>query len=166
MAALAMPMGDPQQRTRDRLSTRMSIQHILQRSEMSFISALNLASGSGKVEDVRQSCLSLALLRTFQTSLGEGSLDVTASAADILGKCIPYGVCLAYKQRLHRLSLFSENCWKPSSTSFQCPATMTPIGLRRHSLQHRQRIVASLLLHRDAWHRILRLDRPLPLTLW
>jgi len=86
MKALAMPMGDPQQRTKDRLSTRKSIQHILQRSESSFIEALNLASSSGKVEDVRQSCLSLALLKTFQTSLGEGSSEVTVSAADILGE--------------------------------------------------------------------------------
>jgi len=85
MPALAMPMGDPQQRTRDRLSARQSIQHILQRSEMNFVEALKLAANSGKVEDVRQSCLSLALLKTFQTSLGEGSSEVTASAADILG---------------------------------------------------------------------------------
>jgi separase len=88
MPALAMPMGNPQQRTRDRVSTRQSIQHILQKSEMSFVEALNMAANSGRVEDVRQSCLSLALLKTFQTSLGEGSSEITASAADILGKWI------------------------------------------------------------------------------
>ena len=32
------------------------------------------------------SCLNLALLKTFQTSLGEGSGGVTASAADLLGE--------------------------------------------------------------------------------
>lgn len=84
--AIAMPMGNPEQRTRDRQSSRRNIQIILQKSEQAFMSSLNLAYGSGRVEDVRQSCLSLALLRAFQTSLGEGSAATTASAAALLGE--------------------------------------------------------------------------------
>ena len=83
-STLAMPMGNPGQRTRDRLSTRRSIQHVLERSERSFLDALAMASNTGRVEDVRTACLSLALLRAFQTSLGEGSTALTASAAAIL----------------------------------------------------------------------------------
>ena len=79
-------MGDPHQRTKDRRETRKSIQSILQRSEKSFEHALNIAADSGRIEDVRTACLSLALLRAFQTSLGEGSGQITASAADILGE--------------------------------------------------------------------------------
>ena len=79
-------MGEPQQRVRDRQSTRKSIQSILQRSESAFNQALVRAERAGRVEDVRMSCLNLALLKTFQTSLGEGSGDVTASAADLLGE--------------------------------------------------------------------------------
>lgn len=78
-------MGQPQQRTRDRQSTRQSIQAVLQGAERSFVDALGSAPGIARVEDTRQACLSLALLRAFQTSLGEGSGDITASAADILG---------------------------------------------------------------------------------
>ena len=80
-----MPMGHPDQRTRDRQSTRHGIQLILDRSEKSFIEALSLSANSGLVEDVRQACLALALLRAFQTSLGQGSAGITASAAGILG---------------------------------------------------------------------------------
>ena len=83
-----MPMGNPEQRTSDRQSTRQSIQIILQQSEQAFLAALTLATGSGRVEDVRHACLSLALVRAFQTSLGEGSASVTASAAAVLGKSL------------------------------------------------------------------------------
>ena len=80
-----MPMGHPDQRTKDPQSTRDGIQLILERSERSFLAALSLSVNSGLVEDVRQACLSLALLRAFQTSLGQGSAAITASAAGILG---------------------------------------------------------------------------------
>ncbi|WVR04981.1 hypothetical protein IAU60_001993 [Kwoniella sp. DSM 27419] len=83
-SAVAMPMGNPSKRPADRQSTRLGIQAVLARAEESFLSALSLASGSGKIEGIRQACLALALLRTFQTSLGQGSSKVTAAAADIL----------------------------------------------------------------------------------
>ncbi|WWC85253.1 uncharacterized protein L201_000115 [Kwoniella dendrophila CBS 6074] len=83
-SAVAMPMGGPSKRVFDRQSTRQSIQTVLTRAEEAFLSALSLVTGSGKIEDIRQACLALALLRTFQTSLGQGSEDVTASAANML----------------------------------------------------------------------------------
>ncbi|WVQ98549.1 hypothetical protein IAU59_005675 [Kwoniella sp. CBS 9459] len=83
-SAVAMPMGNPTKRVIDRQSTRLSIQTVLTRAEEAFLSALSIASGSGKIEGIRQACLALALLKAFQTSLGHGSELVTASAADIL----------------------------------------------------------------------------------
>ncbi|WWD01675.1 hypothetical protein V866_008621 [Kwoniella sp. B9012] len=83
-SAVAMPMGAPLKRVVDRQSTRLSIQHVLARAEDAFLSALSLVSGSGKIEGIRQACLALALLRTFQTSLGQGSDEVTAAAAGML----------------------------------------------------------------------------------
>nr|XP_019002345.1 uncharacterized protein I203_04824 [Kwoniella mangroviensis CBS 8507]OCF65806.1 hypothetical protein I203_04824 [Kwoniella mangroviensis CBS 8507] len=83
-SAVAMPMGAPLKRVVDRQSTRLSMQHVLARAEDAFLSALSLVSGSGKIEGIRQACLALALLRTFQTSLGQGSDEVTASAAGML----------------------------------------------------------------------------------
>ena len=84
-AAIAMPMGTPEKRTKDRQSTRQSIKYILDQSEAAFLSALDLLAGNGRVEDVRQACLSIALLHAFQTSLGHGTSSVTAAAAGILG---------------------------------------------------------------------------------
>ncbi|WRT66903.1 uncharacterized protein IL334_003868 [Kwoniella shivajii] len=83
-SAVAMPMGAPTKRVVDRQSTRQSIQSVLTRAEEAFLSALSLVSGSGKIEDIRQACLALALLRAFQTSLGQGSEEVTAAAAGML----------------------------------------------------------------------------------
>ncbi|WVF72384.1 hypothetical protein IAT40_007199 [Kwoniella sp. CBS 6097] len=83
-SAVAMPMGNPTKRIVDRQSTRLSIQTVLARAEEAFLSALSIASGSGKIEGIRQACLALALLKAFQTSLGHGSELVTASAAEIL----------------------------------------------------------------------------------
>lgn len=82
-----MPMGTPGKKVDHRQSTRQRIQVILEQADVAYQSALELVAGSGKVEDVRQACLSLALLRAFQTSLGQGGARVTSFAADLLGKC-------------------------------------------------------------------------------
>lgn len=79
-----MPMGNPGRKITDRQSSRHRIQIILDRAEQGFQKTLSLARGSGRIEEIRQACLSLALLRAFQTSLGQGSPDVTAYAAHIL----------------------------------------------------------------------------------
>ena len=85
-STIAMPMGTPIKRVRDQQSTRDAIQHVLERSQAAFSSALEISARSGRVEDVRLACLSLALLRAFQTSLGQGSKSSTAAAAEILGE--------------------------------------------------------------------------------
>ena len=86
--AIAMPMGTPGKKVDHRQSTRHRIQVILEQADQAYQSALTLVAGSGKVEDVRQACLSLALLRAFQTSLGQGGARVTSFAADLLGQSI------------------------------------------------------------------------------
>lgn len=78
-------MGSAAAKPDHRQSARHRIQVILDQADQAYRTALSLVAGSGKVEDVRQACLSLALLRAFQTSLGQGSLEVTAVAADLLG---------------------------------------------------------------------------------
>ena len=84
-----MPMGTPGRKVDHRQSTRHRIQVILEQADAAYQSALELVAGSGKVEDVRQACLSLALLRAFQTSLGQGVARVTSFAADLLGQSLP-----------------------------------------------------------------------------
>lgn len=81
-----MPMGGAGNKIDHRQSARHRIQVILDQADEAYRAALSMVAGSGRVEDVRQACLSLALLRAFQTSLGQGGTDVTAFAADILGK--------------------------------------------------------------------------------
>ncbi|KAK8870007.1 hypothetical protein IAR55_000577 [Kwoniella newhampshirensis] len=83
-SAVAMPMGNSEERVNDRQSTRLSIQSVLVRAEQAFLDALSLVSGSGRIEGIRQACLALALLRAFQTSLGQGSASVTSAAAGVL----------------------------------------------------------------------------------
>lgn len=83
-----MPLGIPEKKIKDRQSTRLSIQAVLTRAEDAFLSALDLVAGGGKVESIRQACLALALLRAFQTSLGQGSQKVTSAAASTLGGCL------------------------------------------------------------------------------
>ena len=81
-----MPMGTASKKLDHRQSARHRIQVILDQADEAYRAALSMVAGSGRVEDVRQACLSLALLRAFQTSLGQGGMDATAFAADILGE--------------------------------------------------------------------------------
>nr|XP_031857742.1 uncharacterized protein CI109_006837 [Kwoniella shandongensis]KAA5524814.1 hypothetical protein CI109_006837 [Kwoniella shandongensis] len=83
-SAVAMPMGNSEKRVNDRQSTRLSIQSVLARAEQAFLDALALVAGSGRIEGIRQACLALALLRAFQTSLGQGSIAITSAAAGVL----------------------------------------------------------------------------------
>ncbi|OXH40985.1 separase [Cryptococcus neoformans] len=83
-SAVTMPMGIPEKKIKDRQSTRLSIQAVLTRAEDAFLSALDLVAAGGKVEGIRQACLALALLKAFQTSLGQGSESVTSFAASTL----------------------------------------------------------------------------------
>lgn len=90
---------------RERQSTRATIYAVLQRSEEAFKSALSLASGRGRVEDIRQACMSLALLRAFQTSLGQGSPNLTSSVANLLASTASI--------TLHRELLEAVDCKYP-----------------------------------------------------
>lgn len=83
-SAVTMPMGIPEKKIKDRQSARLSIQAFLTRAEDAFLSALDLVAAGGKVEGIRQACLALALLKAFQTSLGQGSESVTSAAASTL----------------------------------------------------------------------------------
>ncbi|KAL7422127.1 separin protein [Cryptotrichosporon argae] len=85
-STIAMPMGAPAEKTRSRQSTHSGIQLVLQRAEAAFLKTIEATSMSGKVEDVRRACLSVALLRAYQASMGYGSEDVTAAAAGMLGE--------------------------------------------------------------------------------
>ncbi|EIW70220.1 hypothetical protein TREMEDRAFT_29861 [Tremella mesenterica DSM 1558] len=83
-STIALPMGDPKKRVQDRLSTRHNIQLALLRAESAYTSGLQISTRRGKVEDIRQALVSLALLGTFQTSLGMGSGTITNSVASML----------------------------------------------------------------------------------
>lgn len=72
-------------RTQDRHSTRRTVNTLLAKSAAAFHAALVLMEQDGRVEDVRQIGMSLALLHAFQTSLGEGGEGLARAAADLLG---------------------------------------------------------------------------------
>lgn len=68
----------------DRTSSRHAAQILLEKASEAFRSTLAAVARTGKVEEVRQACVSLAVLGAFQTSLGHGNSETTASAAGIL----------------------------------------------------------------------------------
>lgn len=86
LLAIAMPMSSLTRQTQNRHSTRRTVNALLARSSVAFQSAIELLERDGKVEDVRQAGLSLALLHAFQTSLGEGGMGLATAAADLLGE--------------------------------------------------------------------------------
>lgn len=83
-STIAMTMGSPDKRAKERQSTRHSAQVLLERAAHAFRQAVTVTGHTGRVEDVRQACVSLALLGAFQTSVGHGSPTTTSSAADLL----------------------------------------------------------------------------------
>ncbi|KLT42574.1 hypothetical protein CC85DRAFT_274318 [Cutaneotrichosporon oleaginosum] len=83
-STIALTMGSPGKRGKDRLSTRHDAVQQLERASAAFRNTLATIAARGRVEDVRQTCVSLALLGAFQTSLGHGSPATTASAASTL----------------------------------------------------------------------------------
>ncbi|KAL1407397.1 separin protein [Vanrija albida] len=83
-STIAMTMGSPDKRAKERQSNRHSAQVLLERACHAFRQAVTVTGHTGRVEDVRQACVSLALLGAFQTSVGHGSPTTTSSAADLL----------------------------------------------------------------------------------
>lgn len=78
-------MGASDVKSKSRLSTRHKIEVVLDRAGGAFLQALKIAASSGKVEDVRRACLNVALLKAFQTCLGQGGRDNMAMAANLMG---------------------------------------------------------------------------------
>lgn len=83
-STIALTMGSPGRRGKDRHSTRHEAVLQLDHASAAFRNTLAAIAARGRVEDVRQTCVSLALLGAFQTSLGHGSPVTTASAAGTL----------------------------------------------------------------------------------
>jgi separase len=83
-STIALTMGSPGKRGKDRHSTRHEAVLQLERASEAFRNTLSTIAARGRIEDVRQTCVSLALLGAFQTSLGQGSAATTASAAATL----------------------------------------------------------------------------------
>lgn len=80
-STIALTMGSPGKRVKERHSSRHEAVLQLERASSAFRTTLASIAQTGRVEDVRQTCVSLALLGAFQTSLGHGSPATTASAA-------------------------------------------------------------------------------------
>lgn len=66
--------------------TRLPIHNLLDGAEAAYTSALSLCRESGTVEDVRQAAVALAMLYAYRSSLGQGSVETTRAAADLLGE--------------------------------------------------------------------------------
>jgi separase len=83
-STIAMTMASPDKRIKDRQSTRHGANILLERAVEAFRVTLATDARTGRVEDIRQACVSLAVLGAYQTSLGQGSPEITAMAAGIL----------------------------------------------------------------------------------
>lgn len=79
-----MTMVSSERRAKERHSTRHAALVMLDKSSHAFRKTLANVARTGRVEDVRQACISLVLLSAFQTALGHGSPATTALAAGIL----------------------------------------------------------------------------------
>lgn len=84
-STIAMTMGSPDKRANGRRqSSRHAAISQLERASSAFRTTLANIARTGRIEDVRQTCVSIALLSAFQTSLGHGSPSTTAAAAGTL----------------------------------------------------------------------------------
>lgn len=83
-----MTMASPDKRPKERLSTRNGAHLLLEKAVEAFRITLANYSQTGRVEDIRQACVSLAVLGAFQTSLGQGSATTTALTAGLLGELV------------------------------------------------------------------------------
>ena len=79
-------------------------------AESHFVSALECFGRQGSVVHVRQSALSLALMRAFQTSLGTYDKFNPVLASNLLGEIIPSHLrrILVLIQILHRPRFFNS----------------------------------------------------------
>jgi separase len=85
-SAIALPMG---MSTKNELALPPHTQNILETldsAETLFWANLTIIARRGNVPDVRDSVMSLALIRAFQTSLGRSGASGPALAVGLLGK--------------------------------------------------------------------------------
>jgi hypothetical protein len=82
-----MPMGgfitegDPLER-----QSSLDVMSILVEAETAFQRFLAARGQTGNVEDVRDAVMSIALLKVYQSSLGQSSSALTYDTVDLLGK--------------------------------------------------------------------------------
>jgi separase len=112
--AIALPMG---MSTRNELALSPQILDILgtlDNAETLFWANLTLIARRGSVPDVRDAFISLALIRSFQTSLGKSSSSGPAMAVGLLGNEIIIfdlgWIHILYSQMHPRLSRCDEKC--------------------------------------------------------
>jgi separase len=84
-AAITLPMGVTKNEASS-LSSGQEVIGVLNNAERLFWSDLTLISRRGNVFDVRDAAISLALIRAFQTSLGNSTNDSPVLAARLLGQ--------------------------------------------------------------------------------
>jgi len=88
--AIALPMG---MSTKNDLALSPQTQDILGTLDTAqdlFWANLSLIARRGNVPDVRETVMSLALIRAFQTSLGKSGASGPALAAGLLGNSVIY----------------------------------------------------------------------------
>lgn len=145
-STIAMTMSGPERK--DRASSRHTAQLLLEKASEAFRSTLAAVARTGKVEEVRQACVSLAVLGAFQTSLGHGNPETTASAAGVLAS--------ASSITLHRelLSAVDGKFASPDADDFDWPTLDLPESEPQTELEDywkslRQQYQANDYLHTD-----------------
>ncbi|GMK55720.1 hypothetical protein CspeluHIS016_0207760 [Cutaneotrichosporon spelunceum] len=83
-STIALTMDASSKRGKSRHTSQHEAVLQLEHASAAFRNALTMIESRGRVEDVRQTCVSLAVLSAFKTSLGHGSPATTASTASTL----------------------------------------------------------------------------------
>ncbi|TIB38990.1 hypothetical protein E3P86_01335 [Wallemia ichthyophaga] len=83
-ALISIPCGSTSSNTSNRLTSRQPSIETLADAEKFFTSALDLNIDRAPVKDIRQACLAIALIKSFQTSLGKVSKSNSTLAAAYL----------------------------------------------------------------------------------
>ena len=85
LAVLSLPLGMVGEAPPSLSPSVLEILGLLQNAEKLFWSDLSLIARRGHVFQVREAALSLALIRTFQGSLGKGGVDGPVVASRLIG---------------------------------------------------------------------------------
>jgi separase len=87
--AIAMPMGMSGDKFLSLAPSTQEILTALDNAEKLFWADLAFIGQRGKVLHVRDTVVSLALIRALQTSLGNAEKESTLLAVNLLGSCLP-----------------------------------------------------------------------------